>query len=65
MTNNKRPFELSFWGGPENIKYRDCHKTYDDARNEAFRVLAKMSNRNAHPAIIYGPGMGKDGRTIV
>jgi hypothetical protein len=27
-------------------------------------VLDRLDNRAAHPAIIYGPGLGKDGLTI-
>lgn len=43
------------------------HKTYKDAEREAHAVLAQCPNRNwraAHPAIIYGPDCGADGRTI-
>lgn len=64
-------YELTFWG---DVPARDRkfirpaikskHPTYEAAREEAYRVLCKLSERNAHPAIIYGPGCGKDGRTI-
>ena len=56
-------FELVFAGGP-NFRYRRLHKTYEAAEAEAVRILAKMPNRAAHPAIIYGPGCGRDGRSI-
>lgn len=56
-------FELVFAGGP-NFRYSRLHDTYEAAEAEAARILAKMPNRAAHPAIIYGPGCGRDGRTI-
>ena len=56
-------FELVFAGGT-NLQYRRKHVTYDAVKIEALRVLAKMCNRAAHPAIIYGIGCGRDGRTI-
>ena len=59
--NRSGEFELTFWGGSAGEKYRRNHKTFDSAKAEAHRVLAEMSNRGAHPAIIYGPGVGKDG----
>jgi hypothetical protein len=64
-------YELVFSGG---IPKRDAqwikppvkrwHVTYEDAVEEAYRVLLTLPNRAAHPAIIYGPGCGRDGRTI-
>ncbi len=48
-------FELTFWGGV-NIDYRRCHPTFQAAREEALRVLAMLEDRQAHPAIISGPG---------
>jgi hypothetical protein len=30
----------------------------DAAKTEAYRVLAKMANRAAHPAVIYMDGKG-------
>ncbi len=62
--NRSGAFELTFWGGSAGEKYRRNHKTLDAAKSEAYRVLAEMSNRGAHPAIIYGPGLGSDGLTI-
>jgi len=56
-------FELVFAGGT-NLQYRRKHVNYAAAKIEALRVLAKMCNRAAHPAIIYGIGCGRDGRTI-
>ena len=73
MTSRKkretRPFELCFWGGwtdpwEEWPRYRRKNRTYEDAEDEAYRVLALLNNRGAHPAIIYGPGCGADGITI-
>jgi hypothetical protein len=61
MTDTK--FELTFWGGVSK-RYTRNHETYDAAKDEAVRVLLKLDNRAAHPAIIYGPGCGKDGVTI-
>jgi hypothetical protein len=63
MTKTSQKFELSFWGGV-SARYRRWHATYESATEEAYRVLAKIGNRGAHPAIIDGPGCGKDGRTI-
>lgn len=67
MTNHPNragEYELTFWGGTRE-KYRRYHKTLDAARTEALRVLSEMSNRNAHPAIVYGPDLAKDGVTIL
>ncbi len=59
MTN----FELTFFGGTR-LRYRRVHSTFEAAEAEAYRVLARMDNRAAHPAIIFGHGCGRDGRTI-
>jgi hypothetical protein len=60
-------FELTFWGGTA-IRHRRLHKTYEAAEDTALRILAQMDERGearaAHPAIITGPGCGRDGRTI-
>jgi hypothetical protein len=61
--NRSGTFELTFWGGT-SVRYRRNHKTYEQARDEAHRVLADMDSRGAHPAIINGPGLGPDGITI-
>ena len=53
--NRNGPFELTFWGGV-NVKYRRNHKNVEAAKTEAQRVLAKLPNRNAHPAVIYKDG---------
>lgn len=65
-------YELTFVGGADegyaaNLSangYRRYHATFEDAREEALRVLADMDNRAAHPAIIYGPDLNKDGVTV-
>jgi hypothetical protein len=72
MTNAaQKPFELIFVGGipPREARWIEPpvtweHETYESARDEAYRILLQLSERKAHPAIIYGPGCGKDGRTI-
>jgi len=53
--NRNGAFELTFWGGVP-VKYRRTHKTVDAAKAEAERVLAKIENRAAHPAVIYQDG---------
>jgi hypothetical protein len=65
-------FELVFVGGTKR-RYRKMHSTFESAKETAERVLTDMSmsgdqtdeQRAAHPAIIYGPGCGRDGTTIV
>lgn len=71
------PFELVFIGElPLSVEVafadefdrgiRRDHDTYEAAEKEAYAVLAQRPEDNwrpAHPAIIYGPGLG-DGRTI-
>ena len=61
--NRKGKFELVFVGGV-SCRYRRYHSSYDAAEDVAFAVLAKLDNRAAHPAIIYGPECGPDGRAI-
>lgn len=68
--NRSGEFELTFWGGvpkaevDPDFKWRRMHKTLDQAKAEARRVHKEMSNANAHPAVIYGPGLGRDGLTV-
>jgi hypothetical protein len=62
--NRSGKFELTFWGGVD-VRYRRNHKTVEQAKAEALKVLGKINNRNAHPAIIYGPELGKDGLTVL
>lgn len=57
-------FELAFWGGISKRRYRRWHETFDEAETEALKILGSLSNRAAHPAIVYGPGCGPDGTTI-
>lgn len=61
--NRSGAFELSFWGlAPHKgmiasgIKFRARHTTLEAAKAEADRVLAKLPNRGAHPAVIYQDG---------
>lgn len=64
-------FELVFWGGTRR-RYRRWHGTIEAARETALRVLSEMDKpggyppepRAAHPAIIYGPGCGRDGVSV-
>jgi hypothetical protein len=69
-------YELTFFGGSP-IDYIRHHNAYEVAEIEAYRVLYWMTieghpsdmqdsrlDRNAHPAIIYGPDCGTHGRTI-
>jgi hypothetical protein len=51
-------YELTFWGGV-NVKHKRNHPTLEAATAEAKKVLAKLDNRAAHPAVIYGPN-GKE-----
>ena len=57
------PFELTFWGGV-GATYRRTHLTLDSAKAEAGRVLADISNRAAHPAVIYEDGKSQPVATI-
>lgn len=52
--SGKRQYELTFWGGT-SIRYKRWHADLESARTEAKRVYGKMTNRAAHPAVIYGP----------
>lgn len=47
-------YELIFWGGTRQ-PYEPEHDTFEEARDEARRVLGLMDDRASHPAIIYGP----------
>jgi len=47
-------YELNFSGGTRE-PYEPEHDTFEEARDEARRVLALMEDRASHPAIIYGP----------
>ena len=57
-------YEVTFQGGVNGLPYRRWHNDLAQARLEATAVLAQLPNRNAHPAIIYGPGLGRDGLTV-
>jgi hypothetical protein len=61
-----RPYTLTFVGGAlaKMPRHTREHATYEAASDEAGRVLSKLDNRAAHPAIIDGPGCGRDGTTI-
>ncbi len=61
MTTGK--FELTFWGNV-SVRYRRFWPTYEAAEKRALNILYKLENRAAHPAIIYGPGCGRDGVTV-
>ena len=55
MASNKKQkagFELTFWGGL-NRRYKKFHETQESAENEARRVLNRLENRGAKPAMIY------------
>lgn len=63
-------YELVFIGGISR-PYKRWHKDWMSAVGEAAIRLEEMDffadpgePRAAHPAIIYGPGLGPDGRTI-
>jgi len=45
-------YELTFWGGIK-CKYKRVHETLASAEAEAKRILEKLPNRAAHPAVIY------------
>jgi hypothetical protein len=68
----RNKFELTFWGDVRR-RYRRWHATYEAAVDEAGRVHEQMDEaadpldeqRAAHPAVIYGPGCGRDGRTVL
>ena len=58
-----KKYELTFWGGIP-FRYTRWHASAEDAAAEAKRILGLLTNRAAHPAIIYGPTLGKDGISI-
>ena len=62
----RQPYLLTFWGGMPWAKYRRRHASFEAAQAEAHRVLALLEYgaRAAHPAIIDGPDLGNNGRTI-
>jgi len=59
-------FELTFFGDAlvRFPRYRRIHSSFESAQDRALSVLASLENRGAHPAIIYGPGCGRDGVTV-
>ena len=59
-------FELTFFGDAlvRFPRYRRVHSSFESAHDRARAVLADVENRGAHPAIIYGPGCGRDGVTV-
>lgn len=66
-------FELVFVGSASVSAYRiprhrRYHATLDSALETAHEVRKQMVEQNlpvaAHPAIVYGPGCGKDGLTL-
>lgn len=61
--NRKGKFELVFVGGISR-RYRRFHDSYEAAEARALDILPTLADRAAHPAIVYGPGCGSDGRTI-
>ncbi len=63
--NRKGQFELVFVGAPRaTARVRRFWPTYEAAEARALEVLYSLENRAKHPAIIYGPGCGRDGRTV-
>jgi hypothetical protein len=47
-------------------RYRRYHRTVESARETAATTLARLEEKvpgvaAAHPAIVYGPGCGRDG----
>jgi len=63
---NTQKFELTFFGDAmvKFPRYRRIHSSFESAQDRARAVLASLENRAAHPAIIYGPGCGRDGVTV-
>ena len=58
-------FELTFWGGAMNqdnrpVRFRRHHESLEAAKAEATKIKGKGVGA-PHTAIIYGPGLGKDG----
>lgn len=69
--NDALKFQLVFVGGAMVSyipRYRLRHNTIDGARAAARKVWGTMQARNlptaCHPAIVYGPGCGKDGKVV-
>ena len=65
--NRRGNFELVFAGSAMAQKFprvRRFWPTYEAAAERATVVLSSLDNRAAHPAIVYGPGCGRDGTTI-
>jgi hypothetical protein len=54
MATEAEAYELIFWGGTREPYERE-HDSFEEARDEARRVLSLIEDRAAHPAIIYGP----------
>lgn len=49
-------YELTFAGFAyvaRRVRYRRMHKTLESVKAEAEKVLARLPNRGAHPAVIY------------
>jgi hypothetical protein len=66
----KPQYELVFVGGIGR-PYKRCHKDWVEALMEAEMRLCELDffadpgeSWAGHPAIIYGPGLPADGRTI-
>jgi hypothetical protein len=76
MTNHPNragKFELVFVGGTI-AQYRRWHRTFEVAQQTAVDELAKLREAHAHSlhknyadqrAIIYGPGCGSSGYTVL
>jgi hypothetical protein len=64
-------FELTFAGSP-GIKFKREHSTYEAAKDEANRVYDQIiKNGSANriglggmKAIVYGPGLHKEGQIV-
>ena len=73
MRTTKR-FELVFFGSATVLayripRYRRRHATIESARECAVRTMARLEDfvpgvSAAHPAIVYGPGCGRDGTVV-
>ena len=58
-------FEVTIAG--ENGLRAGKFETFDDAKEAALRILrvyGRLGTRAAHPATIYGPECGPEGKTI-
>ncbi len=69
----KTQFELVFVGsamvsGYRIPRHRRMHKTLESAQETARRVWGEMSAKclpcACHTPIVYGPGLGRDGRNV-